>query len=414
MSTMSTNSERITAAELERSKRARTIARNWLEAEETRMKLAGLDPALEGDGTPGASMRPSKFGRPSPLDRVKEARISGMEVAHFEKGLSGSSEATGQSQRQTWTTQQALEYARYLASLGKTPEEVQKHIQILGSTLDMAASPEYRNPFFQNTLMARTSESERPFSGVKDFVEIVQMVKSMQPPQNDSTAAIITALGSFMASTRPSGNDSGTVAQLYQQMSDQQQKSFDRHLELIRERMNDSPSFAEQLQQIASLQGTLGKISGRESESIQAKRMDLEHERWKVQTDADTERKKSAAQNDMVKTAFGNLGKILESPVIKEAGRGIGQALGKTSPRAGGVVNAVTGAPQTAARTELNTPPTQVPWGLVCHKCHTQHTFTQLQLAQIEESGGRWSCGKCGEVYELRRPPEAGETSGGT
>src|SRR5437899_13075769 len=95
MSTMSTSSERITAAELERSKRARTIARNWLEAEETRMRLQGLDPATEGDGTPGVQMRPSKFGRPSPLDRVREARVSGLEIREFEKGLGEGGNGSG-------------------------------------------------------------------------------------------------------------------------------------------------------------------------------------------------------------------------------------------------------------------------------------------------------------------------------
>src|SRR5439155_18838101 len=83
------SSERVTEAELARSRKARTIARNWLEAEETRMKLAGLDPAIEGDGTPGVQMRPSKFGRPSPLERVREARVSGLEIREFEQGLTG-------------------------------------------------------------------------------------------------------------------------------------------------------------------------------------------------------------------------------------------------------------------------------------------------------------------------------------
>src|SRR5437773_2452870 len=91
---MSSSGERIAAAELERSKRARTIARNWLEAEETRLKLAGLDPAIEGDGVPGVQMRPSKYGRPSALERVKEARISGLEIKEFSKGLGDESESS--------------------------------------------------------------------------------------------------------------------------------------------------------------------------------------------------------------------------------------------------------------------------------------------------------------------------------
>ena len=87
MSIMS-SSERITEAELARSRKARDIAKNWLLAETTRLELAGLDPAI-GEATTATQMRPSKFGRPSPLDRVREARVSGMEVRSFEQGLAG-------------------------------------------------------------------------------------------------------------------------------------------------------------------------------------------------------------------------------------------------------------------------------------------------------------------------------------
>src|SRR5438552_5468716 len=83
MSIMS--SERITSAELERSRRAREIARNWLQAEETRAKLSGLDPEL-GDEASGGLTRPGKSGR-SPLDRVRDAHVSGLELREFQKGL---------------------------------------------------------------------------------------------------------------------------------------------------------------------------------------------------------------------------------------------------------------------------------------------------------------------------------------
>src|SRR5437016_1147028 len=133
------SSERVTEAELARSRKARTIAKNWLEAEETRMKLAGLDPALEGDGTPGVQMRPSKFGRPSPLDRVREARISGMEVAHFEKGLSGS-EGVGQQKPQvnpTALVQQKAEIIKALAP-NNTPEQIAQYLERVSPFLDSA------------------------------------------------------------------------------------------------------------------------------------------------------------------------------------------------------------------------------------------------------------------------------------
>src|SRR5713101_7445747 len=117
---MSTPSERVTAAELERSRRARSIAKNWLESEEMRAKLAGLDPALEGDGAPGVQMRPSKFGRPSPLERVREAHVSGLEIREFQKGLEGSAKSdSNNSKLQIGPSDIAGAKARIVEALAK-------------------------------------------------------------------------------------------------------------------------------------------------------------------------------------------------------------------------------------------------------------------------------------------------------
>ncbi|HWY28398.1 MAG TPA: hypothetical protein VNW25_03965, partial [Candidatus Sulfotelmatobacter sp.] len=183
------------------------------------------------------------------------------------------------------------------------------------------------------------------------------------------------------------------------------------HFKEIRELQQSQPTLVDSLQQYRELQGLIG--ASPDKPEIAMKKLELLDKREQREFEHSVEAGKQKAQSQMLNGVVGALSKLAESPLIKEAGRGIGQALGKTSPRAGAVVDAVTRAPQTAARAELNTPPTETPWGLVCHKCKQQTIFSQLQLARIEEAGGRWSCGTCGEVYELRRS-DGGDTSGST
>src|SRR5207302_8640666 len=113
---------------------------------------------------------------------------------------------------------------------------------------------------------------------------------------------------------------------LYQQMNQANKESSDRYLDLLREQMDrqSSNNPLDYLRQLKEGQDIVGRLAGKESEAIQSQRLALEHEKWKAQTEADTERKKSSSQSDMLKSAFGNLGKILESPTIHQLGKGIG------------------------------------------------------------------------------------------
>src|SRR5438094_1037254 len=197
---MSSSGERITAAELERSKRARTIARNWLEAEETRMKLAGLDPAIEGDGTPGVQMRPSKFGRPSPLDRVREARVSGMEVRSFEQGLAG---GDSQSRTQLATSDIAGAKSRIVEALiraGKTSDQIQEYMDRISPAIDVYGLS--NDPAVQAILFSQVmGNSATQQLGLKDVVETIKMVNDMRPQQQTTDMAqLATALGTMFRS----------------------------------------------------------------------------------------------------------------------------------------------------------------------------------------------------------------------
>jgi hypothetical protein len=400
------NSERITSAELERSRKARTIAANWLQAEETRLKLAGLDPAIEGDGV---QPRAGKYGRPSALDRIKEARVSGLEIQQFSKGLGEEASASKSVQvnPSTLLEQRGL-IIRSLVAAGRTPEQIESYLLKVAPFLDVVATAG-ADPMTQSLLYSRLMSGNGQQSlGVKDVIEVIGMVNQMkgtQQPQSD-TASIIAALGSFLAATKNNnGSDVTTISSLYQEMNKQAQSSFDRHLELIKERLADQPSFEEQLSHIMALQKTLGV--GKESEAVSLKRMDLETARWSKQQEIDADMRKSKSQNEMIKTISGNLSKVLESPIVSELGKNVGRKI----PGVSNVMDARTSAAQQTVKNAED--PTRVPWGFTCAKCKTPFTFTAMELTKIGEAGGRWVCPTlgCAEIYELKSGPTGRGTS---
>jgi len=386
---------RITPTKLAEADAKKKYYKDLSEAEEYRRSI---EPTL----TEAVSQRGKNMSRPSPIDRLEEARLRGAEWRMWETGYSGDAPSKTQM-RQSWTTAQAVDYAKYLASLGKNEDEIQRHIAKLGSTLDIAASDQYRNPFFQTGLMARTAESDHPF-GVRDFVESVQMINTLQKPtQNGSdTAAIIAALGSFISATKGNSSDLTTIQGLYQQMSQQQQACFDKHLELSRDRMSEQPSFQDQLAQIVQVQSTLGKLSGRETEAVQTRRLELDHEKWKASLDAESEKRKSQGQMEMVKQLTGGLSRALENPVIRELGKSVGSKIGV---RENPLENAKVAAAQQQVKQLSN--PLEATYGFSCQRCKQPKTFSELQMARIKEADGKWMCDTagCGEVYSLRDMP---------
>jgi hypothetical protein len=413
MSTMSSTSERITAAELERSKRARVIAQNWLAAENTRLQLAGLDPALENNGIPGAQGRSGR--RPSALDRIREARVSGLEIKEFSKGI-GEEASTSKSVQvnpSTLLEQRGL-IIRSLVAAGRTPEQIESYLFKVAPFLDVVATAG-ADPMTQSLLYSRLMSGNGQQSlGVRDIIEVIGMVNQMkgtQRPQSD-IASVIAALGSFLAATKNNnGSDVTTIQTLYGEMNKQAQASFDRQLELLREKYSDAPTFEDQLQHVMSLQKTLGL--GKESEAVSLKRMDLETQRWSKQQEIDADLRKSKSQNEMVRTITGNLQKALESPVIRELGKNVGSKIGVRE-------NPVEKVRTAAAQTQLREPPPNPMdevFGLTCAICKNQVDFTRSELVRISEAGGgsgKWSCPHCAAVYVLK-PPDKDKTdeSGG-
>jgi len=378
--------------------------REYADALRTRSETERLNPSM------------IKGERAAPWKPVQEAAIAGASSRAFLTAFgNGGSEtsATPKSVNPSTLIEQKSLIIRSLVAAGKRPEEIETYMVKVAPFIDVVAAAGAADPIAQSMLFTRLmSGSGSQGLTIKDVAEVIALVNSArsQQPQSD-TASIIAALGSFLAATKTNNaSDSiATIQNLYAEMSKNQQRSFDSHLQLLRERYTDQPSFQDQLAQIVQVQKTLGSL-GKESDTIASKRMDVEFQKWQAQLNAASEDRKSKNQSAMIERITGGLSKALESPIVREAGRGIGQVLGKTSPTAGRVASAVTGAPTAAARAELNTSPTEIPWGLTCD-CGAQHRFSQLQLATIEDKGGRWACPNCGKVYELQ--PGSGDKNGG-
>ncbi len=128
--------------------------------------------------------------------------------------------------------------------------------------------------------------------------------------------------------------------------------------------------------------------------------MEFEHDRFKANQEAELERRKQAGQQELVKTITGNLGKVLEAPIVKELGRTVGQKIGVRE-------NPIAAVQTRAAQEEVQklSDPLRTVYGFTCNKCGQPKTFTELQMARIrEENAGRWVCDSvgCGEVWTLK------------
>src|SRR5207253_783728 len=168
--------DRVTEAELARSRKARAIAKNWLEAETTRLELAGLDPTL-GDDTSGVQKPPSKFGRPTPLDRVREARLSGMEIRSFEQGL-GEPTRNQPVPDPNRPIDALKEIAAFGLRIGKKPEEIQEVVERLTPIIVPLGS-------LRVDQIARESVYGRAFSeqrfGFNEMIQTLNSINAMRP-----------------------------------------------------------------------------------------------------------------------------------------------------------------------------------------------------------------------------------------
>jgi len=408
------SSERITSAELERSRRAREIARNWLQAEETRAKLSGLDPEV-GDGAPGSPIRPGKSGR-SPLDRIKEARISGLEVREFSKGLGdeSSSSRAVQVNPSTLVEQRSL-IIRSLVAAGRTPEEIQQYMEKVTPYLDVVATAG-SDPTTQSLLFSRLMNGGQQASlTIKDVAEVISMLnmaKQPQPQSSDPAAmagAMVNAVKVGIDAAKSTNNSDplatiAAIAPLYKEVNEGTRQALQSQIDLLKSQNRDPVQYLQELRGSADALGwgprepeptevTLAKLhsqNAREQRAIEMKREDLKDKR----------------QSEFVKNITSTLSRAFESPIIKEFGRGIGRSIGADKNP---VVQAAAKAPAAAAQAQLQNP-MEERFSFTCSSCKRTSYFSRAELLKIEQSSqGRWVCPSCGSAYSLKN--SSGETS---
>src|SRR5437899_3686078 len=301
MSTMSTSSERITAAELERSKRARTIARNWLEAEETRMRLQGLDSATEGDGTPGVQMRSSKFGRPSPLERIKEAKIARLELKEFLKDDEPKSQPMPDPNR---PIDALKELAAFGLRLGKPPSEIEEVVKRLTPIIVPLGSLAGGDSIARESVYARAFREQK--FGFNEMIQTLNSINAMRPAaEKIDIPGMMNAMSSAMrtgAELASSKNNTADPLAMMKMITDNQAQSHQAQLAMYERLLETSQprSLREQLTDLREVNDTFTKLGGKESETIQTRRLELDHEKWKANLDAETEKKKIAGQSELL------------------------------------------------------------------------------------------------------------------
>ena len=352
-------------------------------------------------------MRPSKFGRPSALERVKEARISGMEVAHFEKGLSGANEGAGQ-QKPPQTNPMALvqQKAEIIKALAPnhSPEQIAQYLEKISPFLDTAMLAG-SDPLAQSLLYAKVMSSNQQPLGLKDVIELVGIVNQAksQQPQLDP-ASVMNAAGNLFrtgietARGRNDSVDMTQVLQMQQQSHDRMIQAQQEHFREIRELQSQQPTLVDSLRQYRELQGLVGTAPDRPE--VAMKKLDLQAAAEQREHEYRLESAKEKRQGELIKGITGGLSHALENPVVRELGRSVGSKIGVRE-------NPLAAAQTKAAQQQVKqlSDPTQVTYGFTCSGCKQPKTFTALQLETIREmNGGRWVCDSvgCSNVYQLQ------------
>ena len=284
---------------------------------------------------------------------------------------------------------------------------VSPYLDIFGLTNDSAV---------QSILLSRLmngSSGQNSF-GLRDLVESIKLVENLRgsPQQPQDPATLMTATtsairtGAELAKSNNNGLDMTQILQMQQQSTDKLLQLQDKHHSQILE-LQQPRSLREQLTDIREMQDTLGKIAGKETPEIQMKRLDLLAQREQREFERSIEAGKEKRQSELIRGIGGAVGKALESPILREAGR----KMAETVPGVAKVAGTVTQVQSSAARSTLDQPLEEV-FSFKCGQCGTDHRFSRKALTLIESSPSRlWACPRCGASYALGQQggPDAAE-----
>ena len=412
---------RATDTELAKSQRAKEISRNWLEARENQAALERLDTGLGEDTVEGR--RATYSNKRTLLSRIQEARLSGMEVAAFERGLGGNSSKPAIVDPRTVIDHKA-KIAANLAAMKIPPEQARQYMEAVSPFLDSSAFAD--DPWAQRYMLEKFQQGHSPTrDSILEAVRLGMDMRGSHPQQNLDVGQLMKGMSDmFRAGIEVSkGNGSNdpvatlnAIFPLVEKMNEGQRLVFENQLNTLREELRgrDPAEFVDTMKRYADL---FGWTRQSESEEVQLHRLqaseqqsqrafELEKEKWRAQWDARIEDGKSKRQEALLKTISGNLSKVLESPVARQLGREVGSKLKVENP----IEKA-----KTAAAKEILATPMSEQFGLTCHKCKSPHVFTRRDLLSIESHGGKWVCDgtvdgqTCGEVFLLKNPEKKDE-----
>lgn len=402
----------MTDNKVQAAKKERDYLEVRVEAAELKKDLARLSKGLGDDSGGDGGVRP--------VDRIREATISGLEVRAFQDALAGGNSQgskPGNSEPSPKTVQEASDArARIIESLvkaGKTPEEIEQYLARLGPHLEMAAMA--RDPYAALMLYSRFSSNPKEMQ-FKDVIETIKLVNDMKGGGNSqgSVAEIATALveafkaGKEGAQTANPGMTNFDAFQegmkfvtpILNSQSEAVKTAYSERIKTLEERLagSDPVAYLKQIKETAETLGIgsvdkeieLHKLTQAEKESDRRFEFDLKH--WELEKQEKNEARKDKRQTQILDRVFRGVESALESPVIKEAGKMVGGKLEGKVPDVRGQ----------AARSQLTEPMQEVK-EFVCPNCRRRTEFTNMELVQIANKGGRWVCPTqgCGAAYTL-------------
>src|SRR6266704_2536909 len=163
-----------------------------------------------------------------------------------------------------------------------------------------------------------------------DMVQAMKMMNEMSPRQQQfDVPAMFTAMGSIMQAMKQDRQDPtamiGVLQGIYDKMNAQTKEASQAMLEFYKSQIPPSKTLAEQLWELKEVQSSLGLRS--EDPVIASKKLELQATHDKREHEWRREAAKEKRQSEMIKGITGAITRGLESPIIREAGRSVGQAL---------------------------------------------------------------------------------------
>ena len=226
------------------------------------------------------------------------------------------------------------EIANFGLRIGKKPAEIEEIIQRLTPIIVPLGS-------LAGDQIARESVYARAFSENKfGFPEMIQTLNSLNTirPQSqqiniaEMMTAMTTALktGLEVARTNNGGFDVGQIISMQQASHDRMIEAQREHFREIRELQSQQPSLIDSLKQMREVSDLIGVAP--DKPEIALKKLDILAQKEEREFTRQSEASKDSRQEKMFTGIVGAIGKALESPILREAGRNLGQRLPGVGP----------------------------------------------------------------------------------